>query len=178
MLEPIFSPLKYYLRTAKDAHSQNVRDYLSLLSNKANVDREANAKTVAKLDAKEAQLNTLQQNASGKKSLRTLIVALAIIADFIFSLYCFSSDMSEVGKSLSLLGGLALCIFIIVFTCKKLNARLRALNEQIAQKQAEADVLRREAWAQVAPLNVLFKEDDSLNLFTKTLPFITFDKCF
>jgi hypothetical protein len=88
------------------------------------------------------------------------------------------SGMSEVAKALSLLGGLALCIFTIFFTCKKINAKLKTLGDRISVKQAEADALKTEAWGQVAPFNALFKEDEALKLFTKTLPFITFDKCF
>lgn len=178
MLEPILSPLHYYLRTAKDTHSRHTHEYMRLLSNTAQVDRDANARTVAKLKAKEAKLRTQQQSYSSKKTLRTVIIVLTIIADFIFSLYCFTSSMGEVAKALSLLGGLALSIFIVVFSCKKINAKLRTLGEQISLLQSEADVFRQEAWGQAQPLNVLFKEDDSLNLFTKTLPFITFDKCF
>ena len=178
MFEPIFSPLHYYLNTAKSTHGNYTREYFRLLSESAQVDRNANAQTVSKLNEKEARLKNLRENASGKKTLRTVLITLLCVAYFIFALAIFQSSVSEVGKCLFLLGGLGAMIFGIVFTCKKLNAKLRALHAQIDELQNEVNALRDTAWKQAEPLNALFKDDDSLNLFTKTLPFITFDKCF
>ena len=178
MFEPIFSPLTYYLNTAKDTHGKFTKEYLSLLSSKAQVDREANAQTVAQLTAKETRLHALHEKTSGKKALRVFLIVGICIALFILALVVLQSGIGEVYKCLILLGGLGLGIFGVVFSCKKINAKLRHLNEQIDDLQAKANALRDCAWTQAAPLNALFHDDDSLNLFHKTLPFITFDKCF
>ena len=74
MLEPIFSPLQYYLNTAKKTHADNVNTYLSLLSQEAKVDKEANAKTVAELNDKETKLANLRKDASKKRTVRTLLI--------------------------------------------------------------------------------------------------------
>lgn len=178
MFEPIFSPLKYYLNTAKNTHSAHTREYLRLLSNEATLDRTANAQTVANLHGKEARIQKLQQGVTKKKVARTLIIIGICLAFLVFAVFCFNSTIGEVEKCIALLGGLGALIFGIVFTCKKINAKIRALDSQIAELQQAANTLRREAWQQAAPLNNLFKDDTSLQLFTKTLPFITFDKCF
>lgn len=178
MFEPIFSPLHYYLNTAKTKHANLTREYLQLIANEAKVDREANAQTVAKLHGKESTLQTLRKRAAGKKTLRVVIIVGIAIAFLAFLILCLQASIGQTGKILLLLGGLGLSIFGVIFTCKKIKAQIRDLNAQIEVLQTEADTLRDEAWKQAAPLNSLFKDDDSLNLFNKTLPFITFDKRF
>ena len=178
MFQPIFSPLNYYLNTAKDTHGKFTREYLNLLFTEANVDREANAQTVAKLNAEEAALQTLHKHASGKKAVRVLIIIGICLAYITLALFALSSGVDMVYKCLILLGGLGLSIFGIVFSHKKIKAKLQHLQEKIDELQTKVNSLRDTAWQQAAPLNTLFKEDDSLNLFQKTLPFITFDTCF
>lgn len=178
MLEPILSPLDYYLHTAKQAHSDNTRAYLNLLCEHAGVDRAANAQTVAKYNAKQKELEGLRKNKSGHKTKRTLAIIGIIIGFFIALGLCTNlglQDSEFVPVFLLLLG---LCIFGIVMVCKKQNAKIRALDAQMVTIQDEANVLYQEALGQVAPLNSLFTNEDGVNLFTKTLPFITFDKCF
>ncbi len=178
MLEPILSPLDYYLNTAKQTHSEHTRAYLNLLSEHAGVDRMANAQTVAKYNAKQKHLNGLRKSLSGNKTKRTLAIIGIILAFFIIVGVTGSSALEEWAKSLIMAASLGLGIFGIVVVCKKLGAKIRELDAQVASSQEEANALYREASAQVAPLNRLFTDDDCLNLFTKTLPFITFDKCF
>jgi hypothetical protein len=178
MFEPIFSPLNYYLNTAKNTHAGYTQEYLKLLSNEAKLDREANAKTVAELHSYELAIQQLQSKSAGKKTGKTLIIIALCLAFFVFAIWCFTASIGEVWKCVLLLGGLGAMIFGIVFTCKKMNAKIRALEAQIAELLQKANEVRNEAWTQAAPLNNLFQDDDSLNLFTKTLPFITFDKCF
>ena len=178
MLEPIFSPLQYYLNTAKKTHADNVNTYLSLLSQEAKVDKEANAKTVAELNDKESKLTSLRNAVSGKKTVRTLLIIGIILTFFIVAIWAFEADLSPVAINLILLGACGAAIFGIVFSCKKINAKLRSLNEEIARFQSEANKLLDRAWEQAKPLNTLFTDDASLKLFTKTLPFITFDDCF
>ena len=178
MLEPIFSPLNYYLNTAKNAHSANTREYLRLLSEHAKVDRGANKQTVAQLRTHEASIQQLQRETTGKKTGKTLLIIGACLVFLILAILCFKSSMDEVWKCLALLADVGGLVFAIVFTCVKMNAKIRTLNSQIAELQKKANALKDTAWKQAAPLNALFQDDDSLNLFTKTLPFITFDKCF
>ena len=178
MLEPIFSPLNYYLNTAKKTHEGYTREYLRLLNDTAKVDREANKQTVASLRSHEASIQQFQQQASGKKTGKTLIIVGLCVAFFVLAILCLNSSMDDVWKCIILLGGVGGLIFGIVFTCIKMNEKIRSLNTQIAELQQKANTLKSEAWKQATPLNALFQDDDSLNLFTKTLPFITFDKCF
>lgn len=178
MLEPIFSPLNYYLNTAKNTHSSNTREYLRLLSDNAKVDRKANKQTVAEMHSYETSIQQLQRETTGKKTGKTLLIIGACLAFLIIAILCFNSSMGEVWKCIALLGDVGGLVFSIVFTCVRMNAKIRSLNAQIAELQKKANALRDVAWKQAAPLNVLFQDDDALNLFTKTLPFITFDKCF
>jgi len=178
MLEPILSPLDYYLNTAKRTHSQYTREYLNLLSEHASVDRAANAQTVAKYNAKQKHIEKLQKNRSGKKTGRTFAIIGIILAFLLVCAVAGNAGISESEQSAVLFVALGLGIFGIVAVCKRFGSKIKALDSQVAATQAEANVLYREAVAQVAPLNCLFTDEDCLNLFTKTLPFITFDKCF
>ena len=178
MIEPILSPLNYYIDSAQPAHSGYTRAYLDLLLNHASVDRTANAQTVQKYNAKQKDIKKLQQSVSSNKSKRTWAI-IGIIAAFVFLVMIISnSSMADAGKAPILALGLGLGIFGIVKVCKSLNKKNRTLNEQIAALQTEANEFLSEAQGQVAPLLSLFTNDDALNLFTKTLPFITFDKFF
>ena len=178
MFEPIFSPLQYYLNTAKNTHGSHTRTYLQMLSDTAKVDREANKQTLASLQKHEVTIQQLQRQASGKKTGKILLIVAICFAFFVLAILCLNSSMDEVGKCLILLAGLGGMIFGIISIRKKINAKIKVLDEQISELQEKANALKQEAWKQAAPLNALFQDDDSLNLFTKTLPFITFDKCF
>ena len=178
MLEPILSPLDYFLNTAKQAHSDNTRAYLNLLCEHAGVDRTANAQTVAKYNAKQKHLDGLRKSVSGNKTKRTLSIIGIIIAFFLIIGICGSSSMESWAQSLIMAVSLIIGIVGIVIVCKKFGAKIKALDAQVSASQEEANTLYREAISQVAPLNRLFTDDDCLNLVTKTLPFITFDKCF
>ena len=80
MLEPILSPLDYFLNTAKQAHSDNTRAYLNILCEHAGVDRTANAQTVAKYNAKQKHLDGLRKSVSRKKTKRTFsIIGIIVI---------------------------------------------------------------------------------------------------
>ncbi len=59
-----------------------------------------------------------------------------------------------------------------------LTPKIRALKDEIEQADQRANELLQLAWNQVAPLNALFGDRDSLNLIEKTLPLLSFDEQF
>ncbi len=178
MKEPIFSPLTYYLCTAKEKHTAYAKERLHELTEKANVDRAANAQTVKNYNENQAKIATLDGELSSKKGVRTLLMVLFIVGAFIGALAVFLSDIEDVFKALILIGILSGCIFLTVFSRKKLGAAIQSLQTKRDGLQKQSDAFLNEAWQQAAPLNALFRDEDSLALFTKTLPFIVFDPYF
>jgi hypothetical protein len=176
MFTPIFSPLDYFLQTAKQKHEQNVKEYFKLLETHSKVNREENAQTVARYNEKQAQIKSLQANVSGNKTKRTLLI-IGIVILWIVSIAIFANlDILPAIQAMLIAFTLGLSIFGIVKVCKHFNAAIRILQSKINELQAQANVYYQEASKQAEPLNALFTNEDSLRLFQKTLPFITFDE--
>lgn len=68
-----------------------------------------------------------------------------------------------------------LTILLIPIVIWKMTPKIRALKEEIEQADAKAAEAMREALAQMAPLNALFREQDAIELIEKTLPEMDFE---
>lgn len=172
------SPLNYYLYDAKERHKQNVEECLNEYTQKANVDRAQNAKTVEEYNKQTTKLSDLNKKVQKLKATRGwsifgMIAVLALIAILVGS----SSMMPALQGALIALALIATIVGIVLL-CKKIKKKLKELDGWISKIQAQANVLLEEAYAQVKPLNDAFSDDISLKLFEKTLPCVTFDKEF
>ena len=178
MYEQIFAPLDLYVNELKFAHEKNVRDYFSLLVEHANVDGVENEKTVAAYDKQTAEIAKRENSVKGKKKLRTFGI-IATVLLFLALLVVWSSCIrSEAGKAALIALSLGFSIFAICMICKKINKLIANLSGEIRIYQEKADMLLHAAQAQTASLNALFRDTDALNLATKTLPCLSFDKLF
>ena len=178
MYEQIFDPLDLYVNDLKAAHEKNVRDYFSLLVEHAGVDGVENEKTVAAYDKQTAEINQRQNSVNGKRKLRTFGIVATVIA-FLGLLEVWSSYVrSEAGRAALIALSLGLAIFAICMICKKINKSIANLSGEIRVYQEKADMLLHAAKAQTASLNALFRDTDALNLVTKTLPCLSFDRLF
>ncbi len=175
MFTPIFSPLTYYQQTAKTAHSENVREYFKLLQSHAKINEEENAQTVAKYDETQAKIKNLQDNVSSKKSARTLSIIGIVVAWLAVIIFSVNLDILPAFQAMIIAFGLGLGIFGIVKICKKFKAKIHSLQSEISALCDTANGYYQTALTQTQPLNSLFTDEDSLRLFQKTLPFITFD---
>ncbi len=177
MLEPIFSPLDYYLQTGAPNHKTNTDTYWDLLTKTANVNHEENALTSAEYRDAKQQTKDLEKQIRKRKSLRAWCIVGAILIwlfcplTFTFSLPLYKKVIIA---SALFLGGLAW----IIILCKRINKRLRELREQLANKEITKENLLQTAYQQVAPLNALFTEFDAQRLVSKTFPHVVFDTYF
>ena len=73
---------------------------------------------------------------------------------------------------------MCITILLIPFVIKKTTPKIKELRTEIEEADKRADELLEEANRQMLPLNVLFTERDSIVLIEKTIPMISFDKCF
>ncbi|MBE7068773.1 MAG: DUF948 domain-containing protein [Clostridiales bacterium] len=178
MREQIFAPLDLYQNELKAKHEKNVGEYLDTLVQKSGIDGEKNAKTVSAYEKHTADIKTYQSQIEKQKSKRAWLIFLIIGAFFAgVIVLCKYLPLQKLRITLIVVL-LAVAVFLICYTCKKLNATIRATNENLQDLKDKADALLDEAYGQTAGLNALFSDYDATDLVSKTLPCLRFDSYF
>lgn len=174
----LLEPLKYYESVGKTAHAQNVNAHFDDLIEKSGVDVAENRATVKKYKAEMTTAQKIREKLSRKKALRVLLI-LAIIACCIAA-FIGATKIGENNLQGGLLigGGAALAIGGIVLIVKVLNPRIKQVAAILEKHEKKAAELRESAEKQMAPLNALFTDADTLRLIEKTLPQLDFDDGF
>ena len=177
--DSIFEPLEYYENHGKATHNDNVNNFFEELVRRSGVDREANRITTQKYYAKVEKIKAMNKRVSKYKTIRILTIVASVILLLISVIIAsaFSDTNPELMVILPLLA-IAIGVTASILVFRAMNKKIRELLPIIEKKQAEADALRREAEAQMAPLNALFSDNDTFNLIEKTLPQVKFDKQF
>lgn len=178
MNELLLEPLKYYEKVGAAEHEQNVAAHFDALLQKSGVNVEENRATAKKYRAEMLTLEKLRDNRSKKKALRGFLIFLAIVGVGlgIGSFWFFKS--SALYGALALGGGVLLLVGSILLIKKVLNPAIKEMDTLIAKHEVKAKEFLDEAERQVAPLNALFKNDDTLRLIEKTIPEFSFDERF
>ena len=73
---------------------------------------------------------------------------------------------------------MCITILLIPIVIKKTTPKIKELRKEIEEADQRADAVLEEANRQMLPLNALFTERDAIVLIEKTIPMISFDKCF
>lgn len=176
----IDAPLEQYQKIYKDAHNQNVEAFIDNLIEKSQVNIDENRSTVKKIRKKEAERDHLSKKISGKKTLRLfliflIIAAIGVIIYSITELQAYGYDILHVVliPFMTVISGLF--IFLI---WKKINVQLKALKKSKQEVITVLKELMDLAHKQMLPLNQLFYEGMSKEIFSKTIPLIKLDKMF
>ena len=178
MAEKILEPLKYYEGVGQATHAENVTAHFDGLVEKSGVNVEQNRATVKKYKAEMATAQKLRDRLTRKKVLRVFLI-LGIIGCFVAAIVGVVKIADNGLLGGLLLGlGLALGIGGIVLVVKKINPSIRAVEELLAKHEKKAAEHRSEAEKQMAPLNALFTDADTLRLIEKTMPQLDFDDGF
>lgn len=175
MNEPIFSPLDFYVNEGKARHEKNVDEYFAALKARANVNDAENKATVAKYNAKRAEIDGLENSVSGYKRLRAWSIFGIVIAWLIAITVAYHYIPQAALQAFVIAACLATAITGIVLICKHTSKKIKGFSQRIATEQTAADGYFLQAQKQAAPLNALFDDEDALKLFSKTLPFVSFD---
>lgn len=178
MNERLLEPLKYYEKTGKREHEDNVTAYFDDLVAKSQINVEENRATAKKYYAEVATVKKLREKLSRKKAVRVLLI-LAIIAGVILGIlggyFLYKKDM----WGFAYLGGGILAIVGAALLLKlKINPEIRQVEDKIEEHERKAKLLLEEAERQMQPLNALFDNTDTLRLIEKTLPDFAFDDYF
>lgn len=173
ILSEIADPIDFYLRYVRETHLSHIETFFNALCKDANIDKEANNQLVAKLRVLEAKIKEIKN----KRLLFFLLMTLSILAAaYIF--YCIGTvpeGFEHDPVKIIVLIILVLGVLGIGFGAYRLLRSLQETKEHLLHCQVEVEKKRKSAWAQMAPLNKLFKWDIGLRLIEKTLPLMTFD---
>ncbi len=152
MNEHLLEPLKFYETLGKSQHQDNIREYFDSLVDASGLNVEGNRMTVKTYKHELELLDGVKKKISKYKIFKVLL----IIASF-------------------LIITIPLTVFLII---KKLNPLIKDSEKLRQSHEARAAELLNEAEAQMAPLNALFRDDDTFKLIEKTVPDIDFTERF
>ena len=179
MNEQLLEPLKFYCGEGKAQHEQNVKDFFDDLLGKSGVNEEENRATVRAYDKTNEQIDKISKKISRLRGLKGFLIFLTVagfIAMAIGILLCVNSTW--LAGVLCIVLGLAAGVGFIVLTATQVTPRIKN-SKQIKDTLVEkAKDLLSQAWAQMAPLNSLFDDTDTLRIIEKTLPGMQFDMRF
>ena len=178
MNERLLEPLKYYETEGKAKHDANVNAYFDRLVKESAIDVEENRATVKEYNKENDKTNELKGKAKKYKILRVLLIIAAIVGG-LTTLLTFGAYSQSVGLGLGLtIGGISLLVISIIIIVKKINPKVKSLDALIESHLKAARELYAKATVQVAPLNALFDERDTVTLLETTLPEINFEDTF
>lgn len=177
----LLEPLKVYKNVLKNLHHENSVKFFNELVKKANVNEDLNRETVKKHYAKLDEAKLLDKKLKNKKSIKNLIIFVAILF-FIISvvgliLLVSMTDSFPLFVSIPMLVvGLFLGIIVCVFGFKGINKQIKELTENKEKAINEANRLKNEAYSQLAPLNASYDWNIPAKLVELTCPLIKMDK--
>ena len=164
MYEQLLEPLKYYNDVGKKQHEENTKEYFEALFNKSGVDAEENRRT-----AKEYRSELEKIKKTGKllfwlRALQIFLIALAVVGAIV-TVFVWYAGIPIAAVALLLL-------FLLV------RPKIKSVKAKKAELEKKANELLRLAESQVAPLNSLFTESDTIRIIEKTMPGLEFERQF
>ncbi len=169
MEDIVYDPLERYRSEYRDRFLQNAQDAFEDLSDKANIDKEANRLICGEIAQLSESKATLSSSHSRYSLLR--IVCWAAVAVLVIL-----GAISETPSRAPLYFVPALAV--IVFNFAVLNRKIRKLKEEIDSLEENIRQKKAEAFRQMEPLNALFDWDIPARLIEKTVPKLHFDRFF
>ena len=175
----LLEPELLYKRELKEKHHQNTVNLFNELVEKSGVDKDANKVLCEKIYAKQGEVKKYEARLSSSRGLRTLFIILIVLG----------AILSVVGVALLLnamiLAGVLFLVFGlstvaggIVLNVLVYKRKAKSLELILNKLKKEVEEMINEAWRQMAPLNALFDEEMSAQLFHKTAPLIVMDRIF
>ena len=178
MNERLLEPLKYYETEGKATHEKNVNEYFDDLVTKSGINVEENHATVKKYKKENDILTGMDKKLSRYKTAKVFLI-IGIVLGAILTLISFVSFASSVSTGAILLAiGVIMLVLCIVFLIKKVNPLIKKTGEILEVQRKKVNEILNEAYRQMAPLNDLFDERDTITLMETTLPEINFEDSF
>jgi len=178
--EHIFEPLFAYKNVFKDKHHENSTKYFENLVEKSQINIEENRVTnteIKKLDKNRSDLVKQIKKFSGLRVL-TIILLIASVVSIAIGIYNITQTGSDTASILMIALGAVVLIGMIVLIAAKLNPKIKVLKNDKSILDGKINKLIQVGYAQMNPLNSLFKRGMSVELFRKTTPIINMDRVF
>ncbi len=174
----VLEPLKYYDTVLRERHKQNVADRFNRLVIESGISEAANRETVKKYNKELANVAHVGSRLMGYRVAFVLLIILAVLGALASALgiYVIFANGKTVAGLITLGCGIAAILIGVLVSVKKIRKLIKESERVLAAHQALADSLLAEAQAQMAPLNALFDDNDTLELIEKTFPEVKFDK--
>ncbi len=181
MDDSVLEPLEQYNNKFKDLHNQNTIIYFDNLVKKSGINIEENKLTIKKYKESLAKAEDKRSDLSKIRVFRTVLLLISIVL-FIFAFYLFfERSFLGLGQMPSILIGIGLIvisILILTIPFKKMGKRIKELKNQENKFMIEAENFKKQAYAQMEPLNRLYDWNIASELLEKTVPLIQMDQFF
>ena len=177
--EEIPYPVKMYRTRLKDDHARNTEEAFEELIRRSKVDTEANAKLVAEIRKLQKQVESFNAILGRWRLLKGLLILLVLLglAGIVLYLFQVCGNSLVDFKIPHLWGGICFAVVPLALwlILSQVNRKIKQYKTQIEEKQKELAEKIRQAWAQMAPLNELFRWDTITKIVMKTIPIIKID---
>jgi hypothetical protein len=176
----IDEPLDEYRSIYKDLHNQNSTEFIDKLIKESGVNLEENQETVKEIRTNEEKREKIKKQISTQSFLKVFLIILVIVSLIVggYLIYNLITIAFVTTNLLIAIGCILLAAGLIVLLVLKINPKLK----QLKKLKADFDLLIKElyekAWQQMRPLNELFYDGMSAEIFEKTIPLINFDPVF
>lgn len=179
-IEYIHEPLAQYKNKFKDKHNQNVEEFFNELVEKSKVNVEENRDTVKQIKKTELEIANLKKRISKLNLGRSLLVFLMVISLVAVAVEIYNIVQGFFSSTAIIIAIVGILLFMgaLLIIIRKLNPKIKELKSSKDLLKKKLDDLTSLAWRQMRPLNELFREGMSLELFHKTVPVIEFDRMF
>ncbi|MBR7101261.1 MAG: hypothetical protein IKC74_03135 [Clostridia bacterium] len=178
MNQKLLEPLKYYEDEGRATHEKNVNEYFDRLVASSGINAEENRATAKKYYDENAIASKLDKKVKSLKAWRIFLIILSVIGVILLAVSFTQFSISAGRGTILLLIGIGLTVGSLLLIFLRINKRIKGLAEELSAHKAAAQRLLNEAWGQMAPLNGLFDERDTLTLMETTLPEIDFESTF
>ena len=174
-------PLKVYNYFLKEDVHLAAEAYFDGLVQKNNVDPEYNKQLIRELTKYRKKIEEVQKKLNGKKGLRSFIIFLIVLffVSALFTLVIGIWNWSSVWWLIfASLGCIALGIAFIFLIKKRINKKIKEIEEQLAKLQQRADEILNEAKNQMEPLNRDYDWNAPAKIFDDAFSLVKFDQYF
>lgn len=173
----LLEPLKYY-KSASVRHKEEATKRFDDMVARSGVDVAKNRETVNRHNAKLEEIDKVNSKIK-KFTLLFRLLIFACIGIGIAAVILLLNPPQSIPLLIGLtVGGIILIVIAIVLAIKKVRPVIKDAEGVKQRLESEASTIRSEAEMQMAPLNSLFRESDTLELIAITMPEIKFHKSY
>jgi len=170
MNELLLEPLKYYDSFAKNAISENAKQYFDELLQASGVNEEENRATVKSYKEALQKLDKARKKLSALKAWRIVLIILSVLG----AIACIIGIVIPLILLAILSALVPIASLVLIFV--KLNKSIKEFTALCEEHRATAVKYSEEATSQMAPLNDLFDDTDTFKLIEKTMPELSFTR--